>query len=60
MKNLTLLGYANGNLGKQILYGTVDLCFLYYLTDILGVSPILAGYILFISLAIDALFDPIV
>lgn len=55
-----MVGYANGNLGKQILFGTLDLTLLFYFTDVLGMDPVLSGLIIFISMLVDATLDPIV
>lgn len=57
---LHLLGYANGNLGKHILFGTLDLVLLFYMTDILGLDPILSGLIIFIAMSVDAILDPVI
>ena len=55
-----MIGYANGNLGKQILFGTLDLTLLFYFTDVLGMDPLFSGIIIFISMLVDATLDPIV
>ncbi|MDM3872213.1 glycoside-pentoside-hexuronide (GPH):cation symporter [Porticoccus sp. W117] len=60
MKIKEKLGYANGNFGKQLLFGTLEFTLLFYLTDILGVNPLLSGIIIFLSLVLDALLDPVI
>ena len=60
MNKADIIGYANGNFGKQILFGTLEVALLFYMTEILGVNPLLAGTIIFISLLIDALLDPVI
>lgn len=57
---LHLLGYANGNFGKHILFGTLDLVLLFYLTDSLGLDPFLSGLIIFIAMLVDASLDPVI
>ena len=53
------LGYASGNLGKSIQWNTVDFLYLYFLTDLIGISPTLAGLIILASLVWDGVSDPL-
>ena len=59
MKTREKLAYANGNFGKQLLFGLLEFKLLFYLTDILGINLLLSGAIIFFSLVLDALLDPI-
>ena len=52
--------YANGNLGKSGLASLLEIYGLFYLTDILNLSPALAGAVLLSSLIWDAVTDPII
>lgn len=54
------LGYASGNLGKSIQWNTVDFLYLYFLTDLIGLSPGVAGLIILVSLVWDGVSDPLV
>ena len=53
------LAYASGNLGKSLVGSFLDIFALFYLTDVLGISPALAGLILLLSLIWDGLTDPL-
>ncbi|WOE75196.1 MFS transporter [Alterisphingorhabdus coralli] len=55
-----MLGYCGGNLGKNILAGSLGLFQLYFMTDILGLAPALAGVLVLLALLWDALLDPLV
>lgn len=57
---LQIIGYASGNLGKNIVANSVSFFLIFYLTDILGLPAGLAGALLFVSLAWDAILDPLV
>lgn len=52
--------YASGNYGKNILWGTAEITLLFMMTDMLGVSPAMAGLILLGSLVVDGMLDPLV
>lgn len=51
--------YANGNLGKSLLWSFLELYALFYLTELLGLSPALAGLLLLVSMIWDAVSDPL-
>lgn len=53
------IGYASGNLGKNLLWNSLEFCLLLILTDLLRVSPALAGAAIMLSVIWDALLDPI-
>lgn len=55
-----MLGYASGNLGKNIVASTLGLFLIFYMTDILGIDPEIAGLVILVSLIWDALLDPVV
>ena len=58
--NLTPLAlYANGNLGKSCLSTLVEVYALFFLTDVLGIAPGIAGSLLLISFVWDAMSDPL-
>lgn len=52
--------YAAGNYGKNILWGTTEITLLFMMTDMLGISPALAGLVLLASLVVDAILDPMI
>lgn len=52
-------GYASGNLGKSVVWSTLDYFFLFFLTQIWGLTPGEAGFIIFLSLVWDGLSDPL-
>jgi GPH family glycoside/pentoside/hexuronide:cation symporter len=51
---------ASGNFGKNSLWNTTEVLLLFLLTDILGMAPAVAGFVIFFSLLIAAILDPIV
>jgi GPH family glycoside/pentoside/hexuronide:cation symporter len=53
------IGYAMGDMGISISYFVVGFFFIYYLTDILGMSPFLAGLAFFIGKLWDGINDPL-
>lgn len=53
------LGYATGDFGISIAYFAVGFFFLYYLTDIVGLAPELAGLAFFLGKLWDGVNDPI-
>lgn len=55
-----LIGYSSGNFGKAIVWNTLELFFIFYLTDILNIEPARAGLLILISLLWDAVLDPVV
>ena len=42
--------YASGNFGKNLLWGALEVALLFILTDLLGLSPALAGGMVLASL----------
>ncbi|MFM1897759.1 MAG: hypothetical protein RLZZ385_2833 [Pseudomonadota bacterium] len=56
----TIVLYANGNFGKSCLANLVEIYALFYFTDMLGISPSLAGFALLLALALDAITDPLI
>ena len=54
------VGYASGNVAKSMQWNSVDFLYLYFLTDMLGVDPIVSGLILLVSLVWDGVSDPLV
>jgi glycoside/pentoside/hexuronide:cation symporter, GPH family len=59
VKRWQLAGYASGNFGKNLLWSTAELTLLFLFTDVMGVAPGLAGAIIFASLCINAIMDPL-
>jgi glycoside/pentoside/hexuronide:cation symporter, GPH family len=57
---LQLVGYASGNFGKLLLWGTADLTLLFLLTDIMEIDPALAGWAIMLSLCVNAVLDPLI
>ncbi len=53
-------GWGVGSLGSVTVINVQSLLLLFYLTSILGVSPVLAGTLLFATKIVDAVFAPIV
>ena len=54
------LGWGIGALGPAILLNGVAAMALFYMTSILGISPSLAGAIIFVTKILDVLSDPLV
>jgi glycoside/pentoside/hexuronide:cation symporter, GPH family len=54
------VGYAAGDLGISIAYFAVGLFFLFYLTDIVGLSPAVAGTVVLIGKLWDGVNDPLI
>ena len=55
-----MLIYGAGQIPEIMVLGVVGTFLLFYLTAVCGLSPYVAGLALFISLAADALIDPII
>jgi len=53
------LGYASGDFGISVSYFLVGFFFMYYLTDIVGISAWLAGVVVFIGKTWDGLSNPV-
>lgn len=58
LSRTSIIGYASGNLAKAFQFGVADIFLLYFLTEIIGLEPVHAGSIIFVSLVFDALTDP--
>jgi glycoside/pentoside/hexuronide:cation symporter, GPH family len=54
------VGYAAGDLGISIAYFAVGFFFLFYLTDIVGLSPAVAGTVVLIGKLWDGVNDPLI
>lgn len=52
-------GYATGIFGDSIIYVCFYTYFMIFLTDVVGVNPVLAGTISLVSVCVDAITDPI-
>ena len=59
MKTKNKFGYGLGDMGISISYFAVGFFFLYYLTDIVGMDPYLAGLAFFIGKLWDGVNDPL-
>jgi len=53
------IGYATGDLGISISYFAVGFFFMFYLTDIVGMAPLLAGTVILIGKIWDGINDPL-
>ncbi len=53
------IGYGVGNFGGQFIYSTIGIFFMYFFTDVAMVSATMAGIILMVSRAWDAVTDPV-
>jgi GPH family glycoside/pentoside/hexuronide:cation symporter len=59
MKMRHKIGYAVGDMGISISYFAVGFFFVYYLTDIVGMSPFMAGLAFFVGKLWDGVNDPL-
>lgn len=57
---LTKLGYGIGQMGDSIGYNIFYSFFLFFLTDIVGLSPAIAGVVSILAVLWDGITDPIV
>ena len=55
----TVVGYGAGDFGLNLFYTTLNLYLLYYYTDVVGLSPAVAGTIFMAALLWDAVTDPV-
>jgi GPH family glycoside/pentoside/hexuronide:cation symporter len=55
-----LTQFAMGNAGKNALASMIEIYGLYYCTEVLGLAPGLAGLVIMLSLAWDAIADPLI
>lgn len=53
------IGYASGNLGKSMFWTSLEYLLLFYLTDLMGIPPAMAGLIIVVSLVWDGITDPL-
>jgi len=53
------VGYGAGDFGFGLLFLTASQYLLFYYTDVLGLSPSIAGWVFGLALVWDALFDPV-
>ena len=53
-------GYASGDLGISIAYFAFGFFFLYYLTDLVGLPPAVAGVVMLVGKIWDAANDPLI
>ena len=60
LKKSFMLIYSSGQVVEVMIAGVVSIFLLYYLTSVCGLRPDIAGLVLFISLAIDAVADPLI
>lgn len=56
----SVLGYATGDLGISIAYFALGFFFLYYLTDLIGLPPALAGTVVLVGKIWDGVNDPLI
>jgi GPH family glycoside/pentoside/hexuronide:cation symporter len=56
----SVLGYATGDLGISIAYFALGFFFLYYLTDMVGLPPAVAGTVVLIGKLWDGVNDPLI
>jgi glycoside/pentoside/hexuronide:cation symporter, GPH family len=54
------IGYASGNFGKNLLWSAADLTLLFLLTDVFRIDAATAGFIILLSLGVNAVLDPVV
>ena len=54
------VGYATGDLGISIAYFALGFFFLYYLTDLVGLPPALAGTVVLVGKLWDGVNDPLI
>ena len=60
LKTPFMLVYSTGQVIEVLITGVVGIFLLFYLTAVCGLSPEAAGLVLFLSLAIDAVADPLI
>lgn len=54
------VGYAAGNLGKNLVWNSLEFCLLFLLTDFLGLPPSTAGLLILGSMIWDAALHPLI
>lgn len=60
MIDLGRVVYASGNFAKNLIWGTTEVTLLFVMTEMLHIRADIAGGILLVSLAVDAVLDPVV
>ncbi len=60
VKRRLVLAYSAGQIIEIMMLGVVATFLLIYLTSVCGLRPGVAGLVLFISLAVDAVLDPLI
>ncbi|MEX1377506.1 MAG: MFS transporter [Eubacteriales bacterium] len=60
LTNRRKIGYASGIISESVLYNMFYTYFLFFLTDIAGINPAIAGTISMISIIVDGITDPII
>ena len=60
LKKSFMLTYGSGQIIEIMMIGVVGTFLLFYLTAVCGLRPDVAGLVLFISLAVDAVIDPLI
>lgn len=60
MIDLGRVVYASGNFAKNLIWGTTEFTLLFVMTEMLHIRADVAGGILLVSLAVDAVLDPVV
>jgi len=56
---LEKIGYASGNLGKNVVFASLDYFLLFFLTEVWGLAPAQAGMIILLALVWDGVADPV-
>ncbi len=56
-RELRLVGYASGNFGKNLVWSTTDITFLFILTDLIGLPVTSAALVMTIAFVGDLIFD---
>jgi GPH family glycoside/pentoside/hexuronide:cation symporter len=51
------LAYSSGNFGKALVFAGADLTIMFLLTDLIGLSPAMAGTMMLLAMAGDLVFD---
>lgn len=52
-----MIGYSSGNFGKNIMLTGIDVTLLFFMTDVLGVPPIFASYLMIAQVGGDVIFN---
>ena len=60
LKKSFMLTYGTGQIVEIMMLGVIGAFILFYLTSVCGLRPDVAGLVLFISLAVDAVLDPLI